>query len=138
MLQACLKRKSLHFKERPKNLLLRIKFRKDWLLTLIRCCYPILLQVILHLSSLVRNKCLLRERKKENKSLVLLVLLLQVIFCLCSSFTLGRLNATILKESHFQIDLTCHTQKTIGATKPWLSSTLITSSFCTLKWYVKS
>ena len=47
------------------------------------------------------NRCLLREREKENKSLVRLVLLLQVSFCLCSSFTLGRLNAAILKESHF-------------------------------------
>ena len=47
-----------------------------------------------------------KERKQENKSLVRLVLLLQVSFCLFSSFTLRRLNATILKESHFQIDLT--------------------------------
>ena len=34
------------------------------------------------------------------------------------SFTLGRLNAVILKVSQFQVDLTCHTQKAIGATKP--------------------
>ena len=38
-----LKEKKLHFKERSKNLLLSIKFRKNLLLTLIRYRYPILL-----------------------------------------------------------------------------------------------
>ena len=38
-----LKEKNLHSKERSKNLLLSIKFRKNLLLTLIRLRYPILL-----------------------------------------------------------------------------------------------
>ena len=48
----------------------------------------------------------IKEREKGKKSLVRLVLALQVNFSLCSSFTLGRLNAAIQKESHFQKDLT--------------------------------
>ena len=58
------------------------------------------------LSFLMRSRCLLMEKKKENKSLVRLVLLLQVSFCPFSSFTLGRIDSDILKLSHFQIDLT--------------------------------
>ena len=47
---------------------------------------------MLHWSFLVRNQCLLREKEKENKSLLRLVLLLQGHFCPCSSFTLERLS----------------------------------------------
>ena len=129
------KEKFLHFKEKSRNLLLGIEFRKNWLIAFIRCLYPILLSVILHLSFLVCNQCLLREKEKENQLPVLLVLLPQVILCPCSSFTLWRLNTVILKVSHLHIDLMWYTQKTTRAKKSWLSSILITSSFRTLKWY---
>ena len=50
----------------------------------------------------------------------------------------GKTNAANLKESHFQMDLTWHIQKTIGATKLWLSSALITLPFHTLKWRARA
>ena len=61
-----------------------------------------------------------KGKEKENKLLARLVLLLQV--SLCCSFTLGRLNATILKKSHFQIDLTCHTQQPLEQRNPGYSA----------------
>ena len=67
------------------------------------------------MSFLVRNRRLLKEWEKENKSLVRLVLLLQVSFCRCSSLRLEKRNAAILKVSHFQVDLTWKLQKTIPA-----------------------
>ena len=79
-----------------------------------------------------------KEKEKEKKSLMCLVWLLQVTFCPCSSITPGGLNAAILKVSHSQRDWTWHTQKTIGTTNTWLSSTLKTSSCHTLKRCMKT
>ena len=136
LLQAYLKKKSLHFKERSKNLFFGIKFWKIWLLTLIKSHYPILLSELLQLSFLVRNRCLLRKKEKDSKSLVRLVLLLQVNLSPCSSFALGRLKTTILRYPISRWIRRDTLKKTIGVTK--LDSTLITSSFRTFKWYMKS
>ena len=121
MLQACLNKKGLHLEERSENLLLGIEFRKNLLLTLIRRHYPELSG-----APLVPVKGKGKGKQITGTFSITAsgkVLPMQLIYA-------GKTQRCHPKGIPFPdgFDLT-HSTKTIGATKPWLSNTLITSSF---------